>query len=382
MRMNFDMGRGLLRNIMSRLEPFKAFQSEVFLGNVFEEGVATGLDIGTYAVKVVRLRRSVKDLSLETRVYREILRSPDPKGSIPEETLTAQCLADIWQQEKIKDKKVRVVVSDPGIYIRHIHIPRLAPNELAKAARWQAEKYIPFSIEDASVDYQIIDERSPQDPGQMEVAIVAVEKKTIDKYLRVLKAARLTPTVIDIPPFAVAKAVLQDLSPKETSGVAVIDIGHRTTSVTILKRNSLRLARSFEIGGHHMTQSIVEGMGLDRAEAESMKRELGVEPFAAGQTVPDKYAAAIHPVLSELVKQIERGLAYSEREEMTEGIAKVLLCGGGALTRGLDAYLANHLKLSVSGMEGAARILSLAGTGGRPSPEPAALLVSALGAAL
>ncbi len=335
-----------LRRIAQNFEQSFIFRESDLLDQIFEKGTRTALDIGTNGVRVIQIQGTPKGPVIKAAGYHEFLRPPEAKGSLPEEAMIMQVLNDLWQETKIKERTVRLVISDPAIYIRHINIPRVGTHELQKAIRWQAEKFAPFSIEGASVDYQIVEKSAKGEENQMEIILVAVEKKIIDKYLNILKVVKLVPSTIDIAPFTVAKAVMRHYPVTKGHMALVIDIGHKTTSVVIVKADSLRLVRTIEIAGYHLTQAIAAVLPTEKSESEKIKKELNVAPEQppAGET---PVTLAVKTVLQELLKEINRSLAYCEQEFMAERIEKVILCGGGAQLKGLDKFLNAALGLTV-----------------------------------
>ncbi len=49
----------------------------------------------------------------------------------------------------------------------------MSEEELAESIHWEAEQYIPFDIQDVSIDYQVVDEGGGG--GSMDVLLVAVK---------------------------------------------------------------------------------------------------------------------------------------------------------------------------------------------------------------
>ena len=318
------------------------------LDYILEKGSRIGLDIGTSSIKIVEVEGTPQGPLVRSTAYREIPRSPEIKGSLPEETLIIQSLFELWQDYKTKTKNVRLVISDPAVYLRYLTIPQVDASELRKAIKWQVEKFVPFSIEEASVDYQFVGTDLKSESAQMGVIVVAVEKKIIEKYLNILKAVKVIPVIIDIAPFSVAKAVVNayDLQPQQAA--FIVDIGYKTTSLVVVKGQSLRMVRSIETAGDHVTKAIAEAMMLDKSSSEKLKREF-VMPAAGqqGNETTHKIMVAVQTIWTEWAKEIERSLTYCERESLVENVDKIILCGGGAKLNGLDQFLKRQLGLPV-----------------------------------
>ncbi len=336
-----------IKNIIQSLFSSAKTQPGEFIEPADKDEVRVGLDIGSSSIKILEIAGTAQGPAVQVAVNQEFARPLDPKGSMPEETLVLQSLVDVWHKNKLKGKDVRLVISDPGIYLRHVTIPVVEHNELSKAVKWQIEKFVPFPIDDASVDYQVIENDSKADKTQMAVIVVAVERKIIDKYLRLLKALKIVPSLIDIAPFSIAKAVMKmyGLTSKET--ILIVDIGFKTTSMVIVQGKNLLMVRSIETAGDQFTRVISESCGVDRATAEKVKREYMLSADNINPPASEKVASAIVGLCGELVKEIERSFAYCERESLVEGIDKIVLCGGGANLNGLDKFISRQLGLPV-----------------------------------
>ncbi len=56
---------------------------------------------------------------------------------------------------------------------------------------------------------------------------------------------------------------------KET--IALVDLGFKTSSISILAEGELCLSRSVELGGDRLTSGLAEAMNITYAEAEGIK---------------------------------------------------------------------------------------------------------------
>ena len=314
---------------------------------IFEEKTHTSLDIGSDSIKVVQIRETPRGAALLKAGCAELNVSPTMDSQEGNEEVI-QKVKQLWKELKIKTKQVRLVISDPNIYSRHINVPRVVEEELTKAIKWQAEKYVPFSIDEAIVDYQLLGTQVKENDNEMEIVLVAVEQNIVNKYLSALKALKIMPSVLDYSPFAVAKAVIKNHTIGDEEILPIIDIGAETSSIVIIKGEGLVLTRNIRLAGKHLTEAISEAMDVDQAEAETIKREFDL--FPAESEDKEKQAdifSGIETVLSAFVSQVNRSFAYCEEEYLLENIQKVILCGGGAKLKGLDTYLSQKLKLPV-----------------------------------
>jgi len=166
-------------------------------------------------------------------------------------------------------------------------------------------------------------------------------------------------------PLAAADAVL---SPQQKElGVAVIDMGAATTSLTVFEEGDLIHFAVFPIGSANITNDIAIGLRTEVAIAESIKRQYGAciitktanekkEQSNKKIEIIDKAASLsftkknlvdiIEPRVSEILDLIQKELKKIGRQELLPG--GVVLSGGGAKLSKIKELVKQQLKLPCS----------------------------------
>ncbi|HLF17538.1 MAG TPA: type IV pilus assembly protein PilM [Candidatus Omnitrophota bacterium] len=302
-----------------------------------------GLDIGTHSIKVAQVQETKQGAQLIKLGYKEISKLlAAPSGEVNDAAII-QSLSALWKEHNIQAKRVNLTISDSSLYSRQIRIPKISEEQVNVAIRQQAEKYIPFSIDEAIVDYQPI-QSSSAESDQMDFFIVAAKKAMIYKYLSILKEVNLAPNVMDVSFFSVAKRLVGLYSKGPEHILPVIDMGAHSTTVLIFRGAQLKFVRNFELAGDHFSEAISKGLQMEREQAERTKRNSSLyssqEPASQSQ---QNINVHLEPVLDDLIAQIHKCFAYCERDFLMENIEKIILCGGGAKLKGLDRYLSENL---------------------------------------
>ena len=103
--------------------------------------------------------------------------------------------------------------------------------------------------------------------------------------------------------------------------IAVVDVGHITTSIAIIKGEGLALLSSFSLGGGHITADIMQLLNKDFDEAELLKRKvvLTVQPKK-----DEKYEVVSKGNKISASIQITNGIVRSRIENLAQIIANVL----------------------------------------------------------
>jgi len=303
--------------------PENIFLDKIILGE------RVGIDLGSHAVKAIQVSDSPEGVTVVNAGYKEFKSSEGSMDAGLDSEQMALAIKEMWAQMKIKTGRVRIALSDPAIFIRQIKIPQVSEKELEKAIKWQAEKYISFPLDEAIVDYQNLDSSSPKSSDQRDVILVAVKNEVVNKYLNILNAAKVFPSVIDVSPFAIARGYAELYSEQREEIVSLVDIGNKTTSIIIVKGNALLFVRNTNIGGSHIVQSL----GKSQDEENSVFNELAV--------------------------QIDRSFAFFERDQMSAKIQKIYLCGGGSQAQGLDQHLEKKMGIPTQRMDPFAKMVVL-----------------------
>ncbi|MDD4606968.1 MAG: cell division protein FtsA [Patescibacteria group bacterium] len=159
---------------------------------------------------------------------------------------------------------------------------------------------------------------------------------------------------------AASEAVLTNR--QKELGVAVIDIGHTTTSVAVFEEGDLLTAKVLPIGSAHITNDIALGLRVSVDIAEVVKLKFGSalpDDFSKRdeidlhkidekeeEKVSQKHVAEIIEArVEEIFKMVDKELKEIDRSGKLP--AGVVLCGQGVKLKGLGDVAKRVLRLSV-----------------------------------
>lgn len=330
-------------------------------------GSTLGLDIGSYSIKCVELTRSKDKVILHQAALLPLgAQSPDNL------TLLLKPLSEVLQ--KAKDR-VRIVLSGSSLLVRCIQLPAMTQHELKSAIRFEAENHIAFPIDDCILDFQIVN----QDPEKkiMNVLLVAAKRDFIQEKLRMLLDLDVHPEVIDVDTFCLVNAYealgLETAAPDEKTK-ALLNVGHRVTSLAILHDKLPLFVRDIPMGGAAVSKGISEAKGLSEADANGFKEETRPE-------LQEEIKGFTQKGLEPLADEVKRSMEYFENEHQSP-IQSVTVSGGGSLGPGAAEYWTAALGKKILGWESAKKIEGAAGTDIKVFDENRALFNIALGLAL
>ncbi len=161
-----------------------------------------GVDIGSSAIKAVELKVAGKGRD-EFQLLNIGIEPLPPEaivdGAIMDSGAVIDAIQRLFQDNRIKTTEVSTGVSGNAVIVKKISLPQMSAEELAESIHWEAEQYIPFDIQDVSLDYEVIEGGSG---GNMDVLLVAVKKDKISEYTSAIAQAGRTAAVVDVDVFA------------------------------------------------------------------------------------------------------------------------------------------------------------------------------------
>lgn len=306
---------------------------------------AVGLDIGTSSIKVVELLRRGNAIQMGHFGVKSIPFGSLEGGAIQSPQVIADHIKDLLNESKIKTRDAVIAVAGQTVIVRHIKFPIMDREELSNAIKFEAERYIPFPMDEAAIDFEIIG--NDTSTNEMEVMLVAAQKQLIESHINSLTSAGLQPIAIDVQPFALMRAL--GMLTNQTPGTTVIlDIGAGTSDLLIYKGGSPRFTRIIPIAGSRITQSIADAYSCSFEEADRLKISFG--DALGNRTEPDgvRVYKAIRGILDELILEVRRSIDYYRLQQRNEEINQVIIAGGGAKLLNCEELFSRELGIRVS----------------------------------
>ena len=294
-----------------------------------------GLDIGSSYIKAVKLKESKGSYELELFEVYPLPPELIVDGSIIDSIRLVDSIKNMIKKAGIKAKDAVIAISGhSSVIIKRIALPEMSEEELQESIKFEAEQYVPFDIEDVDLDFQII---GPKDePGQMDVILVAVKKDIINEYISVVKEAGLNPIIVDVDAFALENMYGINYDIEHDRNVALLNIGASTINMSILKGGISVFTRDSSLGSNLHTEAIQREFNLSYENAEKLKRG---EPIENVQ--PEDVISVIEAASEEILSEILRSFDYYRSTTMHEDIAEVILSGGCGLLRDFAPMIAD-----------------------------------------
>lgn len=277
-----------------------------------------GLDIGTSAVKIVAVSGLPGKPVLSAVGVRAI------NGLSRKEI--AESIKDLALESKISSKHVNISVSGPQLVVRFVTMPQMDAAALKGAMKFEAEKYIPFDINDCIVDFQTLEKNDKE--NKLNILLVAVKKEHVLSRIRLVEEAGFSVDLVDVDSFALANAFLKNfpnIAAEKTA--ALLNIGGSCTNLCILKGQAICFARDISVGGNDFNAAISKKSGIDQKESEALK----ILPAEKADDVTN----CVKNVLTGLLDEVKLSFNYYENQG-GKGIEEIYISGGSSSVIGLD----------------------------------------------
>ncbi|MBI4615539.1 MAG: type IV pilus assembly protein PilM [Planctomycetes bacterium] len=287
-----------------------------------------GLDLGSRAIKAVEMTPAGDGFQVTGFGYEPVEPAVD---EAQEGEKLRQSLESLLSRARFRTKSVVTAVSGRSVIVRYVTMAQMAPENLRNAIRFEADKYIPFEIDEVVLDCQKLEDAP--DGKDMKVVLVAVKKSVVEDQVRLLESVGLRPQVIDVDAFALGNAfeLHQALSAKAMERdrvVSLIDIGARKTNINIVVGTTSHFTREVYIGGSNFVELVAKRFGTDESGAEMFMADPGEAMGELRETVAS--------VTDELVHEIQLSFDFFENQNDQE-VREIYVSGGASRLAGLPA---------------------------------------------
>ena len=223
--------------------------------------------------------------------------------------------------------------------------------ELESSIHEEAEQYIPFDINDVSLDFEILkgeedeeeaeEEEEEKESDLMDVMLVAAKKDIVEDYVNLLNLTKLNPVVLDVDAFALQNA-FEIGSGTEKGCYAIVNVGAEELGINAIKDGVSIFTRDSSYGGFQINEAIMEKFDVPYEEAENIK---------LGGAKKEADTKALIEILTSVVtgwgSEIGRALDFLATTYPDETIEKIIISGGSSRIPGFREYLEQETEIMV-----------------------------------
>ena len=304
-----------------------------------------GLDISSSSIKLVELSDAGKGvLRLERYASEPLPRGAVVDGNIDNIEQVSEAVKQVWTKSGTRARLVVLGMPPAAVITKKIVLPGgLSEDELELQVENEASQYIPFALEEVSLDFDVIGPL-PNSLEDVEVLLAASRKEKVEDRVAVAEAAGLKPKIMDIESYA-ARAALERVMLQLPQGgkgqiVALFQIGAQVTHISVLLDGQPLYEREQPFGGNQLTQEIARAYGMTAEQAENSKR--------SGE-LPEGYERELlEPFLESAAVEVTRAIQFFYTSTPYTRVDQIYLAGGCASIPGLVDIVASRTKVSTA----------------------------------
>jgi type IV pilus assembly protein PilM len=340
-----------------------------------------GLDVGSTAVRAAELTEGSPPSVVRAAQV------PLPAGAVENSEVrdvpaVSEALRELWTRGGFKSRKVWMGVGNQRVVVREIALPAMPEKDLRQSLGFQVQEFIPMPVDEAVLDYHLIEEIEIEGRPMIRLLLVAAQKAMVDTLVAAATGAKVEPIGLDLVPFALVRAVGATgagMELESTGGEAVIDVGAHVTNIVVHAAGETRFVRILPSGGRDITVAIARGLSIDDEVAERLKRGEAVDGVAA---TPRQALEIAMQRATQFVDEIRSSLEFYTAQTQGARIERLLISGGGSKLEGFIDILRQRIPVTVEPGRVFSRVGSQLSLSEEAQTEAEPVLATAVGLAI
>ncbi len=318
------------------------------------------IDLGTRAVKAVYVQRKGEGFDLVNFVIHE-LPVPDktsaastPRGitigqagegadhSIPRGEPYATQLRAVSQKLGARTRHAVLAVGVGDSLLRWAEFPLVPISDMRTLLKFNAKTYLQQDLPDHVFDCHILAStagpaapEAAKGPPKCKALVTAAKRQFVEDLQNAAKDAGWS--VAHIVPGMIGPAnALESAKPmvfaKEV--VALVDIGFKHSSISIVQDGELKMGRVVSLGGDRLTSGLADALSVSYTEAEGIKIGLS-----------DEVQGPLQALLVPLGRELRASIDFFEHQQ-DRTVAQVFVSGGSARSTFIVQSLQSELMVN------------------------------------
>jgi type IV pilus assembly protein PilM len=277
-------------------------------------------------------------------------------GELRESEELAQALKTFFRKNRLPRNCVRLGISNNRIGVRTFEISGIDdPKQLANAIRFRAQETLPIPLDEAVLDYRILEDRLGADGVRTrKVLLVVAYRELVERYLAACRKAGLKLIGIDLEAFALLRALgdpSRGTASTEDAGLVCVSIGHDRSTLAVSNGEICEFNRVLSWGGASLDLALARALDLTPSESEPIKHSLGLGEGGEDGLLDARHAdnarKAMAAELQNFARELVASLRFYQEQPGSLGIGEIILTGGGAACRGLAEELDRVIGVTV-----------------------------------
>jgi len=307
-----------------------------------------GLDVGSYAVRVVQLHRGEEGYRLAGAGVCQ-LGGPECEEGVFGEAGVLEAIRHSCREAQVRGRHAVCGVSGTEVAIREFDFAHLPVEEVGQAVYLEAAQVCPFELERSTVEYVLADSegrfsgrggvRGCEGTLTSSGVMVAAANEVIEAKRRLVEEAGYRCVLMDAETLALMNGFESLQTDPWSSSVALLDVGNRYTHLAIMREGELPFARDLAHAGAEIMGRLAV---LSGSTSESECGEV------AGGVVEGARPEVLAEACEDLLGEVDNTLRYYTVQQRIRKVERIYISGGMSLYPGFVDLLKSRLPGEVS----------------------------------
>jgi type IV pilus assembly protein PilM len=295
------------------------------------------VDLGGRTTKAVQIQRKGSGFALTSFA---LLDAPVFEKTISPEMLSEH-LKSVCTALGLKTRSVTLAVGVNEALMRHAEMPLMPVDDMRQVLKINSKSYLQQDLTGYVFDCHIFGVNTAKGSTatagtvpKSKVLVAGAKRQFIDDLVEGSKRASLSIDAIVpgvIGPVNALELAMPDVFAQGV--VALVDIGFKSSSISILQQGQLALNRVVSIGGERLTAGLAEAMNVSYAEAEGIK--VGM---------PTEVQAQLESLMMPLGREMRASIDFFEHQQ-EKTVTQVFVSGASARSEMMLHILQSELSV-------------------------------------
>jgi type IV pilus assembly protein PilM len=298
-------------------------------GMFFGGNSVVALDIGTSSIKLAEVEMNRRGPTLKRFSVVRLAPGLVSGGEIVDTVTVGQNIEALLKSAKSAKKNIATGMWGSSVIVKKISMPKMEEKLVAEQIKWEAEQYIPFDINEVSLEHHILRNRGGS-AESMEVLLIAAKQELLFRLIESIEASGAKCVIVDVAGFALANCFEASYGVQQGT-VGILNIGAGVTNFVVIDRGEVVFCRDVPVGGQVYTTEIQKAMGVSPQEAEALKLSASL-----GQEVPQDVNNILSATNDQVVDEIRNSFEfYGATSGGVGSISRIYVSGGSMYVPGL-----------------------------------------------
>lgn len=253
----------------------------------------------------------------------------------------------ICDKHQVKVRDLIITMDTSELIKREVILPDVENLNLNEAISYELADQLPIDINNYILQPRVMAKFTEDGQRRQRVLVAALPRDMVKPIFTSLQEEKFSPDIFDIHSNGIEKMFTPEfvgglVGPDQT--VALVDLGHKNSNITILENGEYRFNRILRVGG----ESIVNILNEFAIEPNSsLYRSLFQADLLQKISPEDEDETSLQQIIIkqiiEIINDVEKVVAYYGSRNTSQGVNKIILYGGSSRFKNLGVLFEQRL---------------------------------------